>query len=73
MLRLQLALQTARIASTMQKFFRAVYRLKNPGTVFMVYPNYESDKRSEYTYCLGEKVHGVEHIQQDFETLVIPA
>jgi predicted transcriptional regulator YdeE len=40
--------------------------------VFTAYPNYESDEHGEYTYFLGEKVHDVKNIQQDFETLVIP-
>ena len=70
--------ETAKISATMQKFFGSgmqeqIFGRKNPGTVFAVYSNYESDEHGEYTYFLGEEVKDFENIQQGFETLTIPA
>ena len=69
--------ETAKIGSAMQKFFgnsmqEQILRRKNPGTVFAVYTNYESDEHGHYTYFLGEEVNDFENIQQGFETLTIP-
>lgn len=69
---------TAQIGATMQKFFTGgmqaqIMERKNPGTVFAVYTNYESDEHGQYTYFLGEEVDDFENIQQGFETLTIPA
>lgn len=70
--------KTAKIGATMQKFFgnlmqEQILRRKNPGTVFAVYTNYESDEHGYYTYFLGEEVNDFENIQQGLETLAIPA
>ena len=70
--------ETSKIGATMQKFFSSgmqqqISRRKNPGTVFAVYTDYESDEHGEYTYFLGEEVGSFENIQQGFETLTIPA
>ena len=70
--------ETAKIGNAMQKFFGSsmqeqILRRKNPGTVFAVYTDYESDEHGHYTYFLGEEVNDFENIQQGFETLTIPA
>lgn len=70
--------ETSKIGATMQKFFGTGLQAqipgrKNPGTVFAVYTNYESDEHGEYTYFLGEEVNSFESIPQDFKTLIIPA
>ena len=68
--------ETAKIGATMQKFFGSgmqeqIFRRKNPGTVFAVYTNYESDENGQYTYFLGEEVSDFANIDQGFETLTI--
>ena len=70
--------ETSKIGATMQKFFTGgmqaqIFERKNPGRVFAVYTNYESDEHGEYTYFLGEEVDGFKNIQQEFESLTIPA
>lgn len=70
--------ETSKIGATMQKFFASVMQAqimarKNPGTVFAVYTNYESDEHGQYTYFLGEEVESFKDIKQGFETLTIPA
>lgn len=70
--------ETSKIGTTMQRFFTAgmqaqIFGRKNPGTVFAVYTNYESDEHGAYTYFLGEEVNDFENIQQGFETLTIPS
>ncbi|HJD56214.1 MAG TPA: GyrI-like domain-containing protein [Rickettsia endosymbiont of Pyrocoelia pectoralis] len=67
---------TAKIGATMQKFFGGlqdkILNRKNPGKVFAVYTNYESDANGEYTYFLGEEVNSFYNIDEDFETLTVP-
>lgn len=67
---------TAQIGATMQKFFAngiqaQIMERKNPGTIFAVYTDYESDAQGEYTYFLGEEVNDFENIQQGLQTLTI--
>jgi predicted transcriptional regulator YdeE len=67
---------TAKIGATMQRFFTdgmqaQIMERKNPGTVFAVYTNYESDEHGQYTYFLGEEVNDFENIPQGFEKLTI--
>lgn len=69
---------TAKIGATMQKFFGSGMQAqipgrKNPGRVFAVYTNYESDEHGYYTYFLGEELNDFGNIPQGFETLTIPA
>ncbi len=69
--------ETSKIGITMQKFFEnnmqaKIMERKNPGTVFAVYTNYESDEHGEYTYFLGEEVNAFKGIQPGFELLTIP-
>jgi predicted transcriptional regulator YdeE len=69
--------ETAKIGATMQKFFgnsmqSQISERKNPGTVFAVYTNYESDEHGDYTYFLGEEVNDITDIQPGFEVLTIP-
>jgi predicted transcriptional regulator YdeE len=68
---------TAKIGTTMQRFFMdgmqdKISHRKNPGKVFAVYTNYESDEHGAYTYFLGEEVTSFENIGQEFEMLTIP-
>lgn len=67
---------TAKIPMTMQQFFGEkmqdrIFNRKNPGKIFAVYTEYESDKDGEYTYFLGEEVISFENIKEDFKTLTI--
>ena len=69
---------TAKIGATMQRFFMegvpdTILHRKNPGKIFAVYTNYESDANGEYTYFLGEEVTSFEGVGQGLETLTIPA
>lgn len=69
--------KTAQIGAMMQKFFEhklqdKILHRKNPGRVFAVYTNYETDENGPYTYFLGEELTSFEVIQETFETLVIP-
>lgn len=69
---------TAKIGPTMQKFYlenlpAKIPHRKNPGKIFAVYTNYESDEHGAYTYFLGEEVTSFENIEGQFETLTIPA
>lgn len=75
---LEMNQSTAKIGATMQKFFGSsmqaqIPQRKNPGTVFAVYTNYESDEHGQYTYFLGEEVNNFENIPKGFDTLNIPA
>lgn len=45
---------------------------KNPGRVFAVYTNYETNENGPYTYFLGEEVSSFENIHETFQTLVVP-
>lgn len=69
---------TAKIGAIMQRFFTEnmqdkIVNRKNPGKVFSVYTNYESDENGEYTYFLGEEVTSFEDVEENFETLTIPS
>lgn len=68
--------ETSKIGATMQKFFVSgmqaqIFGRKNPGTIFAVYTNYESNEHGQYTYFLGEEVNDFESIPQGFEKLTI--
>ena len=69
--------EAARIPLTMQRFFGEgmqdrIFNKKNPGRIFAVYTDYESDKDGEYTYFLGEEVTSFDNIKEDFRMLTIP-
>lgn len=69
---------TAKIGVTMNKFFASgaqakIKNRKNPGTIFCVYTNYESDEHGEYTYYIGEEVSDFEDVDSSMEKLVIAA
>lgn len=69
--------ETAKIGPTMQKFFMKgmqaqISERKNPGRVFAVYTNYESDKQGSYDYFLGEEVNDFADKAKEFATLTIP-
>lgn len=70
--------ETAQISATMQKFFMEGLQSKianriEPGRVFAVYTNYESDEHGEYTYFLGQEVSSFEGQSKEFNNLTIPA
>jgi predicted transcriptional regulator YdeE len=70
--------ETAKIGPTMQRFFaenlqEKILHRKNPGKIFAVYTNYESDEKEGYTYFLGEEVTSFEEGKEEFEPLTIPA
>lgn len=73
----EMNLATAKISSTVQKYFygnypeKIQYR-KKPATTYCVYTNYESDFKGEYTYFIGEEVDSFGDLPEGFETLVIP-
>jgi predicted transcriptional regulator YdeE len=69
---------TAKIGATMGKFFmegiqNKIPNRKNPGKVFAVYTNYESDEHGEYDYFMGEEVDNFEDLPEGFEALIIPS
>ena len=70
--------ETAKIGATMQKFFMEGLQSKianriEPGRLFAVYTNYESDEHGEYTYFLGQEVSSFEEHSKELEKLTIPA
>jgi predicted transcriptional regulator YdeE len=69
---------TAQIGATMQRFFtnnlpNQIPNRKQPGKIFAVYTDYESDVNGPYTYFLGEEVTTLDTIPEGFTTLTIPA
>lgn len=69
--------ETAKIGTTMQRFFgsgvqeKIPFR-KNPGRIFAVYTNYESDFKGDYTYFIGEEVTSFSPPSEDLEQITIP-
>jgi predicted transcriptional regulator YdeE len=73
----EMKLETAKIGTTMQKFFsdniRAkILHRKNPGKVMAVYTNYASDFTGDYTYFIGGEVTSFEGINEGLESMTIP-
>jgi predicted transcriptional regulator YdeE len=69
--------ETAQIGRIMTEFFTSgvqeeIQMRKNPGTIFAIYTNYESDANGEYTYFLGQEVSNFDNIPNNLETLTIP-
>ncbi len=67
---------TAKIFPCIQRYDREqvakkINHRKNPGVVFCVYTNYESDHTGPYTYFIGEEVTSEEDIPSGLETLTI--
>lgn len=44
---------------------------KNPGVIFSVYTDYDSDEQGEYTYFIGEEVSSFENAPADLQKLTI--
>ena len=70
--------ETAQIGSVFQTFSskclqEKIQNRKNPGTLFSVYTDYESNEHGEYTYFLGEEVTYFDSNLQGLEILTIPA
>lgn len=68
---------TAKIKPTMEKFFgekiqEKIQNKKNPGKIFAVYTQYESDFTGDYTYFMGEEVTSLKEIEKGLETLTLP-
>lgn len=68
---------TAQIGKTMQRFFEEklqekMINRKNPGKIFAVYTNYESDLNGAYDYFIGEEVSSFEAVDSELNKLVIP-
>lgn len=69
---------TGKITPTIQKYFNSglinkISNQSNPRTTLCVYTNYESDYTGDYTYFIGTEVTSFEKIDNDLETLTIPA
>jgi predicted transcriptional regulator YdeE len=44
----------------------------NPGRLFAVYTDYESDQTGGYTYFLGEEVSSIDNIPEGLSTITLP-
>lgn len=69
---------TALIPKTMQEYFgknisAAINERKNPGKIYCVYYEYESDFNGDYSYFIGEEVNSFENIDPNLTPLTIPA
>lgn len=69
---------TNAIAATVHRYMHQnlaeqIPNRKNPGAIFCVYTNYESDFTGEYTYFIGEEVTSFAGVNEDFTTITIPA
>lgn len=69
--------ETAKISPTIQKYFQQgisdkLQHRSNPGVLYCVYTNYESDVTGDYTYFVGEMVNALDGVAAGCETLVIP-
>jgi predicted transcriptional regulator YdeE len=68
---------TAKIGAFIQQYFQQqipdqISHRANPGTLYCVYTEYESDYRGEYTYFIGEKVDSL-NANESLASLIIPA
>jgi predicted transcriptional regulator YdeE len=71
-------INTAKIGQTIQEFFsknsqELILNKKNPGTLYSVYTDYESDHTGDYTYFVGEEVTSFENVDEKLATLIVPA
>lgn len=69
---------TAKIGGMMQRFFMEelqakILNRKDPGKVFAVYTEYESNEYGSYTYFLGEEVTSFAKKLEGFSNLIIPS
>lgn len=74
----ELTTDAGKIGPTVQKFFgefiqNEIPNRKNPGTVFSVYTEYDSNEGGDYTYFIGEEVTSFSDVPANLETLTIPA
>ncbi len=74
---LELDPATAKIGSTMQKYFygklaASIEKRKKPGVTYCVYTGYEGDFTGNYTYFIGEEVDSFDGVKDGFSSLVIP-
>lgn len=45
---------------------------ENPGVMFSVYTDYESDHQGNYTYLIGEEVSSFEDVPSDLHCIIVP-
>ncbi len=66
----------AKIGKTIERFLTLyqdkIKNRKNPGKLFAVYTDYESDEKGEYTYFFGEEVTSFEQVEGGLYTFTIP-
>ncbi len=67
---------TAKIGQMIQRYqaegiTSKIPNLKNPGSTYCVYPEYESDFNGEYTYFIGAEVSSFDEVPNDLFKLTI--
>ena len=69
--------KTAKIMQTVenyaQNFATKSPNLTNPGKLYSVYFEYESDHTGEYSYFFGEKVSDFSNVLEGLDTCIVPA
>lgn len=68
---------TSKIGPCIQRYWQEriadqLVNRKNPGRLFAVYTNYESDQAGGYTYFLGEEVSSVDNVPEGFSAIKLP-
>ena len=69
---------TAKISPTVHKFFNdgqaeETQNLKDPGILYCVYTDYESDITGDYTYFIGQEVTSFDNQPKELSQITIPA
>ena len=69
---------TSEIIRCVQRYWsEAVHQLiphrRNPGILFCVYTEYETDYNGGYTYFIGEEVTQIDILPNELDSLIIPA
>jgi predicted transcriptional regulator YdeE len=68
--------ESAKIKATMDQYFggisQEIQNKKNPGVIFSVYTEYESDFTGDYTYFIGEEVLSLDDVDSNLAILQIP-
>ncbi|MCH9634185.1 MAG: hypothetical protein S4CHLAM7_09280 [Chlamydiae bacterium] len=70
--------ETSKITPCVMKYFHEgvgeqISNRLNPGKIFCVYTDYESDYRGAYKYFIGEEVSSFENLPDGISTHTIPA
>jgi predicted transcriptional regulator YdeE len=74
----ELSPMTSKIATCVQRYwqegvFNQLVHRVNPGRLFAVYSEYESDEKGSYTYFLGEEVSTLESVPEGLVSMVLLA